>query len=181
MPTPLMKSFAKDAHRKTKTVEKLWKKAEKVVKGKYEIDKDSNRYYPLVVGVLKHFLGLSKDEVNEDGGITTGNMGDYAFASKLGSPAARPLDYGKLLPVDNEITNLNKSKKYSNKQYDKLIRDIVYNANAMGLGEDFDEMLSDTIKYYCENETDVDDVVDKSLDAIGKYFNVIPTIFDEMN
>ena len=51
-----MKSFAKKTHKKPKTVEKLWNKAERVVRKKYEIDEDSSRFYPLVVGVLKNFL-----------------------------------------------------------------------------------------------------------------------------
>jgi hypothetical protein len=64
MPTPLMKSLAKEAHKKTKTVEKLWAKSEKIVKQKYQIDDSSSRYWPLVVGVTKGLLGISKKKSN---------------------------------------------------------------------------------------------------------------------
>lgn len=186
MPTPLMKSFAKKAHKKSKTVEKLWKKSEKLVKSKYEIDEESSRFYPLVVGTLKHLLGLSKDDINEEdesastGEMTTTNMGDYVYPTKLGV-STRMYPYKNQLPMEKEIKKINKlSKKFSEKEYDKLVRQIVYNINYMGEDVSFDEVMSDVIEYYCSIHDDPNDVLDASLEAVGKYYGVVPSLFDDL-
>lgn len=189
MPTPLMKSFAKQTDKKPKTVEKLWKKAERLVKKKYEIDEDSSRFYPLVVGVLKNFLGIEKEEdVNEDegGGVdvagadgpvtypmgtVTSNMGDYVYAAKIGTPAQRMIN-GQPLPVAIEI----KPKRKTNKKYHKSIRKIKECLDYEGM--DIDDAISDMIKYYCEGDSV--DPVDDAINALSRFFGIVPTIFDDI-
>lgn len=174
MPTPQMKAFAKEAHKKPKTVEKLWKKSEKIVKKKYEIDEESSRFYPLVVGTLKHLLGI-EDKIDEDGEITTANMGDYVYATKIGTPAARMITSGPI-PVEAEITKTKKRKIKSGQQYDKLVRTIVANVNNEGLT--LDDAMSDMILYFCERDSD--DPIEDSIQALNKFFGIVPSIFDDM-
>lgn len=190
MPTPLMKSLAKQAHKKSKTVEKLWKKAEKLVKSKYEIDEDSSRFYPLVVGVLKNFLGIEKDDedLKEDGeggevvdtgepGITTTSMGDYVYPTRIGAPVARLVN-GAPLPVEIEIKKTKKRKIRTAKEYDKLIRRITTEINESDSELTLDDAISDMIKYYCS--TDCEDAVDEAITAVSKYFGIAPSIFDDL-
>lgn len=180
MPTPLMKSFAKQTHKKSKTVEKLWKKSEKLVKKKYDIDEESDRFYPLVVGVLKHVLGLSKEEFNEDesgadngGEITTTNMGDYVYATPM---ALMTRIYPKF---PNKKTALeNKSRKFNSEQYDKYVRQIVKNINESEM--DADDIFSDVIEHYCTHEMTPEDIVDYTIEAVGKYYGVVPSLFDDL-
>jgi hypothetical protein len=189
MPTPLMKSFAKQTDKKPKTVEKLWKKAERLVKKKYEIDDESSRFYPLVVGVLKNFLGIGKDEVNEDEGgevmvagsegpvsypmgTTTSNMGDYVFASKVGTPAARLIS-GQPLPVEIEIK---KRKTKVHKKHNKKVRAIKESLEEENMT--MDDAFSDMIKYYCESDSS--DPVEDAIEALSRFFGIAPTIFDDI-
>jgi hypothetical protein len=142
MPTPVMKSFAKKSNKKVKTVEKLWKKAEKLVKKKYEIEKDSPRYWPLVVGITKNLLGINEPEENEEvDGVeedvmTTANIGDATFANKIGAPATR-ID-GSILQVASEI----KPKK----KYKKKIEETIKILEEKGL--DFSDIMDETLEYY---------------------------------
>lgn len=186
-----MKSLAKQAHKKSKTVEKLWKKAEKLVKSKYEIDEDSSRFYPLVVGVLKNFLGIEKDDedLKEDGeggeagadvsdpGITTTSMGDYVYPTRLGTPMARMVN-GAPLPVEIEIKKSKKKKGRTAKEYDKLIRRITKEINESETEMSLDDAISDMIKYYCS--TDCEDAVEEAITAVSKYFGITPSIFDDL-
>lgn len=182
MPTPLMKSFAKETHKKPKTVEKIWKKAERIVKKDYDIDDKNSRYYPLVVGTLKHLLGIEKIEEDDavascETPMTTSNIGDYTFANKIGAPAARVITSEPLI-VNTSIDKKNKKKKIkTNKEYDKLVRSIVKNVNNEGLT--LDEAISSMIEYYCEGNSD--NPVDDSLDALSRFFGLAPSIFDDLN
>lgn len=181
MPTPQMKAFAKEAHKKPKTVEKLWKKSEKIVKKRYEIDEENDRFYPLVVGTLKHLLGI-EEKIDEDGegdsgesGITTTDMGDYVYPTRLGAPVTRMITSGPI-PVETEIKKTKKRKIKNGQQYDKLIRTIVSNVNNEGLT--LDDAMSDMILYFCERDS-VDPIED-SIQALNKFFGVVPSIFDDM-
>lgn len=170
MPTPVMKSFAKKSNKKVKTVEKLWKKAEKLVKKKYEIEKDSPRYWPLVVGVTKNLLGINEPEENEEvDGVeedvmTTANIGDATFANKIGAPATR-ID-GPILKVASEI----KPKK----KYKKKIEETIKILEEKGL--DFSDIMDETLEYFSNknNETCIDD----ALDSIRKRFGLEKSVFD---
>ena len=182
MPTPLMKSFAKEAEVKPKKVEKLWKKAERLVKKKYEIEDDSDRFYPLVVGVLKNFLGIEKKDINEDGegidvgnaevGTTTTNMGDYQHASRIGDPAY--VMAGRIMPVQIEITKVKKRK--ANKKHKKAIRKLKECIEASDM--DIDDAFSDMIKYFCEKDSL--DPVEDAINSLNRYFGLAPSIFDNI-
>ena len=102
-----MRSFAKKADTTVKKVERLWNKSEKLVKKKYDLtpQEDSDRFYALVVSVLKKILGIdTKKEIKEDT-ITTGNMGAYQFYDKVGLAKRR-------IPVtDKDYEELEKELK----------------------------------------------------------------------
>ena len=159
MPTPVMKSFAKQAHMKPKKVEALWNIAEKIAKKKYDIDQDSSRYWPIVVGITKKLLGLGKteDKVEEDV-ITTTNIGDATFANKIGEPAQR-ID-GDKQPIKAIIT---KKKKYK-----KVIEEMIKTLSK----EKFDVLIEDALKYYSSQQLTEEDVVDFALESIQKRFNL---------
>ena len=71
MPSGLVKSLAKKANVSVEEVEEKWEKAKSIAKEEYpKITEDSDRFYAVVVGILKNMLGL-KDEQ-----ITTSNMGN---------------------------------------------------------------------------------------------------------
>lgn len=173
MPTPVMKSFAKKSNKKVKTVEKLWKKAEKLVKKKYEIEKDSPRYWPLVVGITKNLLGINEPEENEDvegvegveeDVMTTANIGDATFANKIGAPATRI--NGPIFQVASDI----KPKK----KYKKKIEETIKILEEKGL--DFSDIMDETLEYFSNknNETCIDD----ALDSIRKRFGLEKSVFD---
>ena len=62
MPSNVVKSFAKKTGKKVSDVEKLWDKAEEIVKDNYSnVEVGSSRYYSLVNGTLQRMLKL--DEV----------------------------------------------------------------------------------------------------------------------
>jgi len=174
MPTPLMKSLAKEANKKPKTVEKLWAKAEKIVKKKYDIDDSSSRYWPLVVGVTKNILGLAK-EIKEDGEITTTNMGSNngqgaVFADRLGTPQKRVL-HGDILPVEKE-TKVKKSK-----DYDKLVKKIVKKVNEKALKESLDDIMSDALEYYSTKFKNPEDIFENAISNISKRLGLKEDIF----
>ncbi len=64
MPSPLVKKFADETGKSVSEVEKLWKKAKEVVEKEYpDVDKEDNRFYALVVGVLKNMLKLEENTI----------------------------------------------------------------------------------------------------------------------
>jgi len=175
MPTPLMKIFAKEAGKKTKSVEKIWNNAEKLVKDKYDIDEDSDRFYPLVVGVVKNILGIRKKEtVKEDGGgdgggespggMNTTSMGDYEFANRLGVPF-----FAAPIPVKSSI-----KKKYTKKKIKKM-KKISEDRSI-----DFDEMVSSMFERNIDKSEDLDEVIEMSLDTVSRYLNIDPSILDDI-
>lgn len=61
MPAPLIKSFAKKTDYSEKEIEDKFEKAKDAVKKQYpDVKVESDRFYALVVGVLKKMIGLSE-------------------------------------------------------------------------------------------------------------------------
>ncbi len=177
MPTPLMKTFAKEAGKKTKTVEKIWKTSEKLVKEKYNIDEEDDRFYPLVVGVVKNKLGIRRKEmVKEDGepsgevadsgGMTTTSMGDYQFAPRLGQIVT--------FPVMQIKYNKPKKKRSSKKRIKKLKESCEEN------GHDFDSDISSILYIYQHKFDNDEEVIEEAIDFILRYYGIEPSIFDEI-
>lgn len=173
MPNAIMKSFAKQVGKKTKTVEKLWKKCEKIVKKEYELDKEDERFYPLVVGCLKNLLGLNKEQ--EDAGITTANMGSYVFAPKLGDVQARQPISSEPSQVKSEI-KVSKTKK---KNYSKMLKKMQEATESSEF--DLDDIISENVEFYSKSSNDPEEIVDKALEASAKYLKVKTSYLDELN
>ena len=160
-----MRSFAKKADTTVKKVERLWNKSEKLVKKKYELtpEEDSDRFYALVVSVLKKILGLDK-KVDEDA-MTTGNIGAYQFYDKVGTTAIQ-----RGLPVtDSEKEKIEKEskEKVSEKELAKRIKKIVNIVN-----EDvaiFDEFLD----YFRTKYNNPDDIIEKTIEYTEKKLGII--------
>lgn len=171
MPNSIMKSFAEQTDKKVKTVEKLWKKCEKIVKKKYEIDNEDERFYPLVVGCLKNLLGLSKQQ--EDAGITTATMGSYVFSPKL-------VDVQSRQPISSEPSQVKSEIKVSKKKnYSKLLKKM---QEAVEISEfDLDDIVSENVEFYSKSSTDPEEIVDKALEASAKYLKVKTSYLDELN
>lgn len=65
MPASLVKSFATKTNTPLKEVERLWDKSKKIVDDGYpDIEKDSEQYYSLVVGILKKMLKIEESKFN---------------------------------------------------------------------------------------------------------------------
>jgi|TARA_R100000278_G_scaffold113048_1_gene91065 hypothetical protein len=65
MPSPLIKSFSDKSGKSEKEVEELYKDAEEIVKDRYSnVEKESDRYYALVVGILKNMLKIESSFKN---------------------------------------------------------------------------------------------------------------------
>ena len=65
MPAPLVKSFSDKSGKSEKEVEELYKDAEEIVKDRYSnVEKESDRYYALVVGILKNMLKIESSFKN---------------------------------------------------------------------------------------------------------------------
>lgn len=63
MPTKQILSLAAEKGKTKEEAEKLWDEAKKIVDKNYsDIEKDSNKYYALVIGVFKKMLGLKEGE-----------------------------------------------------------------------------------------------------------------------
>jgi hypothetical protein len=61
MPVDSVSSLAKKAGTSVDKAEELWKKAKAIVDKEYkDVKKDSDKYYQLVVGVLKKSLGITE-------------------------------------------------------------------------------------------------------------------------
>lgn len=156
MPNPVMKSFAKQSGKKVKTVEKLWKKCEKIVKKEYDIDEESERFYPLVVGCLKNLLDIKKEDkeqkdvVADAGMITTSNMGNYVYAKKV-----------------PELLRRTPEPKYT-----KIFKKLQEAFLEQDLYEDLDDVFSGMVQYYSEKSGNVDEIVDASINATAKYLKI---------
>lgn len=175
MPTPMMRVFAKEAGKKTKTVEKIWKQSEDLVREKYGIDEESPRFYPLVVGVVKNTLGIRKKEMvkEEEGGevadpgMTTTTMGDYQFAPMLGRMITFPT-----------MNNAKVSTPKKRRSYRKRMKKIKSVSEEKGL--DYDSALSEFMNLAIKKHEDMEDVIDESIDIMLRYLGIEPSIIDEI-
>lgn len=169
MPNPIMKSFAKQTKKKTKTVEKLWKKCEKIVKKEYEIDDEDERFYPLVVGCLKNLLGLNKEQSDV---ITTSNLGSYVFAKKIGDVQTR----GE--PISSEPSPVKSEIKIKKKNYKKMIKEMLESSENLGL--DLDDVISSNVDYFSSKFEDPEIIVETALEFSAKYLKVSPSLLDDL-
>lgn len=160
MPTPLMKSLAQQSGKKTKTVESLWKKCEKLIKKEYDIDEKSSRFYPLVVGCLKNMLDIKK--VEED--ITTTTMGDYQYAPKIGTTLSRPIT-----SEPSPVKSITKKKK---KDLKKTLDGFSYSIQKRNKGEQLDEVISSMIEFYSTKFDTSEEIVETAIEMTGKYLNI---------
>jgi hypothetical protein len=62
MPNNIVKSFADKTGKDESEVEKLWNKAEEIVKDEYNIEPSVDKFYPLVTGVLKKMLKIDESK-----------------------------------------------------------------------------------------------------------------------
>lgn len=161
MPTPLMKSLAKESGRSAKKVESLWKKCEKVVEREYNITKSSSRFYPLVVGCLKKILEVNP--VKEDADISTTTMGDYQFAPKMGAPFTRPIT-----SEPSPVKSITKKKKNLKKTLDGFS----YAIEKRNKKEKLDEVLSSMIEFYSTKFDTSEEIVETAIEMTGKYLNI---------
>jgi hypothetical protein len=64
MPSPIVKSFADKTKKSFSEIEDKWKKSTEIVDKQYpDIKKDSDKYYKLVVGILKNMIGLKENKM----------------------------------------------------------------------------------------------------------------------
>ena len=80
MPSPLIKSFSDKSGKSEKEVEELYKDAEDIVKDRYkDVEKESDRYYALVVGILKNMLKIEsfKEFYENNSWIDSGLSNEY--------------------------------------------------------------------------------------------------------
>lgn len=67
MPPALVKSFSKETDKSEKEVERLWNKAKELVNDQYpNVEKNSEKYYMLVTGILKRMVGKKDEEMYYD-------------------------------------------------------------------------------------------------------------------
>ncbi len=65
MPSDLVKSYARKTGKKVSEVDKLWNRAEEIIKNDYEdVEVGSDRFYKLVNGTLKRMLKLDEEYQN---------------------------------------------------------------------------------------------------------------------
>lgn len=192
MPNPIMRSFAKKADTTVKKVEKLWNKSEKLVKKKYDLtpEEDSDRFYALVVSVLKKILKIDTPKVvkeDEGGGdaggegtaseapaINTTSMGAYQYYSRIGEPVRR-------FPSKDIKKKYKKSEdeaddKVTEKELARRIKDIVDRVN--GLKEN-ENILDDYIEYFRTKYDCPDMIVEKAVEYVEKKLGIVKSGFDQ--
>lgn len=192
MPNPIMRSFAKKADTTVKKVEKLWNKSEKLVKKKYEItpEEDSDRFYALVVSVLKKILKLDTPKVVKedeggdagDGGdvgtasdtpaINTTSMGAYQYYSKIGDPIKRiPKNDVKKIYKKSE----DESQNIDEKKLAKRIKAIVDKIN--GLAE-HENILDEYLDYFKTRYESPEEIVEKTIEYVEKKLGIVKSGLD---
>lgn len=173
MPNAIVKSFAKKADTSTKRVEKLWKTAEKLVKKKYEIapKDDSNRFYALVVAILKKLLKIDEPKPVEEE-ITTTSMGAFQFANKIGSPVMRqkPVSKEEYDKIEKEA-----AESVDAKELAKRIKRIVDTLNGVNESEIFEEYIN----YFKTKYTDPQTIVEKAVEYIEKKLGIVKGALDK--
>lgn len=187
-----MRSFAKKADTTVKKVEKLWNKSEKLVKKKYELtpEEDSDRFYALVVSVLKKILKIDEPKVVKeddvgggDGGdlgdsynvpaINTTSMGAYQYYSKIGEPIRR-------LPKNDVIKLYKKSEDESQdmdeKKLAKRIKAIVDKIN--GLVE-HENILDEYLEYFRTRCETPEEMIEKTIEYVEKKLGIVKSGLDK--
>ena len=67
MPAPIIKKYADETGKSESEVERLWKETEKLVNDQYpNVEKESDRWYALRVGILKTMLKIDQKEEGID-------------------------------------------------------------------------------------------------------------------
>lgn len=195
MPTPLMKSLAKKSGKKLKTIEKMWDKTVELVKSEYELNEDDDRFYPLVVGMLKRLLRLTSDDfekkVNEDDAVATGDpsMTTQSIGSENGEGAkfysriGAPQSFNNPFLTDKEFKSETKKKTkavLTDEELAAYVKSVVAAMNDPSFQDrkkqNLTELLDRTLAVY--DDEDVDFMVERSVLFIGRYVGVIPSIFD---
>jgi hypothetical protein len=72
MPANIVKTLADKSGESIERVEELWDKAKLIVKKEYNITKESDKFYALVVGILKKMLKINEES---DASTTTTSVG----------------------------------------------------------------------------------------------------------
>lgn len=188
MPNPIMKSFAKKADTTVKKVEKLWNKSEKLVMKKYDLtpQEDSDRFYALVVSVLKKILKIDKpkeiiedegggdaggDSGEGDSGITTSNLGAYQYYSMVGwSPFQRGIP---MTSKEQKKIQKASTKKVDDKELAKRIKKIVAKIN------ENTSVIDEFLDYYNSRYDDVDYVVEKTIEMVEKKIGLVKSGLDK--
>lgn len=185
MPNPIMKSFAKKADTTVKRVEKLWNKSEKLVKKKYDLtpEEDSDRFYALVVSVLKKILKIdtpkvvSEDDVGTASAppaINTTSMGAYQYYSKVGEPARR-------IPNKDDVKKVYKKfedesdDNVTEKELAKRIKVIVDRINGLAECED---IIDDYLNYFKTRYDNPDLIIEKTIEYIEKKLGIVKSGMD---
>jgi hypothetical protein len=149
----IIASFADKAGVSTDRVEHLWDKAKSIVKKQYEITKkDGERFYSLVVGILKKMLKIEGELENEkqliedlvkEASITTTSVG-----------GAEAQHAKKIMPLQTRYgTYVPKKKKKKKKSTMESVRDYLNS------------------EYICEAKKKVDYIrkFKKKVDEVNKY------------
>lgn len=194
MPNPIMRSFAKKADTTVKKVEKLWNKSEKLVKKKYELtpEEDSDRFYALVVAVLKKILKIDEPNVvkEDDGGgdaggdagdsgdvtsvpaINTTSMGAYQYYSKIGDPIRRlpKKDIRKVYKKSEDESQDTDEKKLA-----KRIKAIVDKIN--GLVE-HENILDEYLDYFRTRYESPEEIIEKTVEYVEKRLGITKSGLD---
>ena len=192
MPNPIMRSFAKKADTTVKRVEKLWNKSEKLVKKKYELtpEEDSDRFYALVVSVLKKILKLdSPNVVKEDEGggdaggevgdvgdslpaINTTSMGAYQYYSKIGEPVRRlPKKDIRRVYKKSEDDSVNMDEK----KMAKRVKAVVDKLNDLAKNESVLDEYLDYFRTRCESP---EEIIEKTIEFVEKKLGIVKSGLD---
>lgn len=84
MPNAIIKHFSDKSNKSVEEVEKLWNEAKKIAKKEYpDVKITDDKYYAIVVGILKKMLGFNEDVNPANPAITTSTMGDYVYKPRL--------------------------------------------------------------------------------------------------
>ena len=186
-----MRSFAKKADTTVKKVEKLWNKSEKLVKKKYELtpEEDSDRFYALVVSVLKKILKIDtpkvvkEDEGGDAGGegtaseapaINTTSMGAYQYYSRVGEPIRRfP---SKDIKKKYEKSEKESQDKVTEKELARRIKAIVDRVNGL---KESEELFDDYLEYFRTKYDSPDIIIEKTVEFIEKKIGITKSGFDK--
>jgi hypothetical protein len=110
MPTPMITKFAEKTKKSVDEVEKMYDRAKSIVEKQYkDVEKDSEAYYKLIVGVLKNMLGIKEDSSQASVNLST--MGDYVHAKRFVDLQVRNIDKEKKKTIEEEFMEFMKNRK----------------------------------------------------------------------